>query len=580
MAVIAAVGAGCATAPVSNGPQPLPGSSGEPQAFVQPVPPPPPGHLWSPAEVVLGFVHASASFALDPGAARAYLASGTAWRPTGSSVTVVGPGFTTVPRFVGKHGQGVQQAWVTLRGERIAELSGTGQYSYQPSATAAQFTFELVSQGGRWLISSLPAGTQLLLTQSDFQQVFEPRNLYFFSQQLPDYLIPDPVYVPVQGTNGSLSTYLAGGLVQGLIAGGGSWQSDVTTTAFPAKTRLLGPVVISNQTALVNLGGAAARATLEKREEMYAQLWQTLTSSVYSPPVATNVQLAINGQIQNLPRLDDDVPGVAGLAGSGQPLYFAADGAVRELSPANHLGTLLPLGSRSAVTAMAATTSAGGERFVAAAIPRGNGCAVDVATATGLTGRYPISATGGPCVSLSWDSGGLLWIVSRTGIWKLQLGATPVQVSEPSLPPGARILGLQMAPDGIRAALLVQIGMHRELYIAALKSSTGGDSFGSTVPVGTGLPIPGPSAFSWSGPYYLLAIDGTTLYQVPLIGPSAPQSSALPGDVVSLSAAGSDSVTPTELAVGTGSGRIFKSTYPFIGWALAPEPGSSPVLPG
>jgi hypothetical protein len=494
----------------------------------------------------------------------------------------VGQDITTVLRSLGKHGQGVQLDSVTLRGQRIAELSRTGQYSYQPSATAAQFTFQLVSQGGRWLISSLPAGTQLLLTQSDFQQVFEPRNLYFFSQQLPDYLIPDPVYVPVQGTNGSLSTYLAGGLVQGLIAGGGSWQSDVTTTAFPADTRLLGPVVISNQTALVNLGGGAARAILGEREEMYAQLWQTLTSSVYSPPVATNVQLAINGQIQNLPRLDDDVPGVAGAAGGGQPLYFAANGAVRELSPANHVRTLLSVGSRSAVTAMAATTNGGdgAEGFVAAAIPDGNGCAVDVALPTGLSGRYPISATGGPCISLSWDGGGLLWIVSRTGIWKLQLGAKPVQVTEPSLPPGARILGLQMAPDAIRAALLVQVGTHRELYIAALKSSTGGDSFGSIVPVGTDLPTPGPSTFSWSGPYYLLAVDGTTLYQVPLIGPSAQQSSALPGDVVSLSAAGSDSETPTELAVGTGSGRIFKSTYPFIGWTLAPEPGSSPVLPG
>ena len=72
---LVAVASGCATAPVGGSVQPLPGSSGEPQAFVQPLPPPPPGanlRQWDRENVVLGFLHASASFALDPAAAQRF----------------------------------------------------------------------------------------------------------------------------------------------------------------------------------------------------------------------------------------------------------------------------------------------------------------------------------------------------------------------------------------------------------------------------------------------------------------------------------------------------------------------------
>ena len=105
---------------------------------------------------------------------------------------------TRVPPAVSGQ-SGVQQVLVT--GQRIATIDRSGQYSYQPGATAT-FTFTLARYGGKLLITQLPANTSLLLTQSDFEEVFQPHNLYFYSSSAypsGGALVPDPVYVPVQG---------------------------------------------------------------------------------------------------------------------------------------------------------------------------------------------------------------------------------------------------------------------------------------------------------------------------------------------------------------------------------------------
>ena len=596
-AVIAAVCSGCAVAPVTGGPQAMPGASGQPQAFVQPLPPSAPGPQWSAQNVVLGFLHASANFALDPKAVRAYLAPDVAWQPTGG-VTIIGPNVDILPTVTTPHGLGVSVVKVTMVGQPIATLNGSGQYFYQ-SGAPARFAFTLIKSAGpngKWLIDQLPTGTHLLLTESDFDQVFEPQNLYFFSQLVPGDLVPDPVYVPVQGANGALDTNVASDLVRGLLRGGGKWLSGAIQTAFPNGTKLLGPVVISNQTAVVDLGGAAADADQGHLEAMYAQLQQTLTYSAYAPAVAAMVDLEIDGQTQNLSGSGDVVPGRS-QARANQQLYFAGDGTVGHwmpgTSPTDVTAPFPQLDGQGPITALAATTvdstALNPVQVVAAAVqPLGRGCEVEVAT-SGVSGRprsYQISASGGPCTTLSWDSNGDLWIVTGTSIWVVQPENQPVQVTAPpellaSLQNGsAHLVGFQMAPDGLRAAMLVQTGMHRQLYVAAMRIAQNGISLGSAFPVGTDLPDLGPSAFSWAGAYYLLAVDGTDLYQVPLIGSSVPVSSSVPAGVVAMSAAGSQTETPIELAVGTSTGQLLTSTYPYNTWTYAGQSGSAPSFPG
>jgi Lipoprotein LpqB beta-propeller domain/Sporulation and spore germination len=590
-AVIAAACAGCAVAPVSGRPQAMPGASGQPQAFVQPLPPPPPAPKEDAQNVVLGFLHASANFALDPKAVHAYLSSEVSWQPTGG-VTIISPNVSILPTVTTPHGLGVSVDKVTMVGQPIATLTSTGQYTYQ-SGARTRFTFTLVRSGPNapWLIEQLPSGTHLLLTESDFEQVFEPQNLYFFSRLVPGDLVPDPVYVPVQAANGAVNTNLASDLVRGLLRGGGKWLSGAIQTAFPNGTKLLGPVVISNQTAMVNLGGAAAHADQGKLEAMYAQLQQTLTYSAYTTAaVASSVDLEIDGQSQNLNGTGDVVPGrVQATSGAGRLLYFAGGGTVHQLRPKNVVSVPFPLlGGQGQITATAATTiDSGSEQVVAAAIqPQGRGCEVEVAT-SGQPGLHPylISASGGPCTTLSWDSNGDLWAVTSSGIWVVQPDNTPVEVSPPpilvdSLRDGSsQLVGFQMAPDGLRGAMLVQTGTHRQLYVAAMRIEQEGITFGSAFPVGVDLAGPGPSAFSWAGTYYLLAVEGSNLYQVPLIGSSTTLSSSVPAGVLTVSGAGSQTDTPTYLAVSTNGGRILTSVYPYSTWTYARDSGSAPSFP-
>jgi sporulation and spore germination protein/lipoprotein LpqB-like beta-propeller protein len=595
VAVITAVCSGCAVAPVSGGPQAMPGASGQPQAFVQPLPPSAPQPKWSAGNVVLGFLHASANFALDPKAVRAYLSSDVTWQPTGG-VTIISPNVSILPTVTTPHAQGVSVDKVTMVGLPIATLNSSGQYNYQ-SGARTRFTFTLIKSAGpngRWLIEQLPAGTHLLLTQSDFQQVFEPQNLYFFSQLVPGNLVPDPVYVPVQAADGALNTNVASDLVRGLLHGGGQWLSGAIQTAFPNGTKLLGPVVISNnQTAVVNLGGAATEADQGQLEAMYAQLEQTLTYSAYAPAVATSVQLEINGQSQNLNGSGDVVPGRAqATAGAGRQMYFAGGGIVRQLRPKNVVTVPFPqLGGQGQITATAATTvdpsSPHPQQVVAEAIqPQGRGCAVEVAT-SGIPGDryYAIPASGGPCTTLSWDSKGDLWAITASSIWVVQPDDPPKPVTAPpglqdSLQDGsAHLVGFQMAPDGLRGAMLVQAGSRRQLYVAAMRIAQNAISFGSAFPVGTDLGS-GPSAFTWDGAYYLLGIEGSNLYQVPLIGDSTSVSSSVPAGVLTVSAAGGQTDSPMYLAVGLSSGRMRMSSYPYSNWTYAKDSGSAPSFPG
>ncbi len=59
--------------------------------------------------------------------------------------------------------------------------------------------------GGEWRISAAPS--VLLLTQAQFADDYDLRNLYFFDPNYR-YLVPDPVYVPLQASASTLTSRL------------------------------------------------------------------------------------------------------------------------------------------------------------------------------------------------------------------------------------------------------------------------------------------------------------------------------------------------------------------------------------
>ena len=595
LAVVAVAVAGCATAPSGGSPRSAPGGNSQAQAYVQPLPPPAPTSSWLPDQVVLGFLHASASYAFDPAAARQYLSPELRrnWHP-GRGVAVVGPiGPSNVtrlqynPRENLGSGQSAQVV-VHLTGQQLATVSQSGQYQYAPGNINTQFMLARDADGV-YLIEYLPLQT-LMLTESDFEEVYQPRNLFFFApapaSQTPSELVPDPVYAPLQSSNSALNTDLATGLVNGLIKGQGGWLSGATYTAFPAGTRLLKRVTIAGKTAQVDLGGAAAHAQPEQVMLMADQLAATLGDGSYALPLATHIQLSINNSVQDTIGVPDLVPEVP----KGPVELITGTSSVGELSaqPAHGDKVQARLSQdqigAGTVTAVAASSSSDHPPQLAVLVQaNAGGCTVEEQPGgQGAYRNYPLTGSDVSCRSISYDANGNLWAAAGSGVWVLFPGHTPVAVDlsaiAPAIQPGDQILALRMAPDGVRAALLVSTpGSGSRLLMAAVRVRGGNAWFGPPVIVGT-AGLTDPMAISWYDAYHLAVLATEGIYEVPLTGgpgqQPAPQlvSTAPPG-AATLTADG------TELVVGTNQGQIFAEAVSSPVWTLVAN-GADPAYPG
>jgi hypothetical protein len=599
-AIVVAVGvAGCATAPSGGPPRRATGGGNQVQAYVQPLPPPRPAASWLPTAVVLGFLHASASYAFDPAAAEQYLVPSLrkSWQPGHGPVAVVGAptGLVVVPHRpqIPSPAPGEQFETVRLTGQRLATLSQSGQYEYSPGQNV-KYEFILAKINGVWLIKSLPKGQPgLLLTQSDFEEVYQARNLFFYapqeSSQPAGVLVPDPVYAPLQSSNSALNTKLATRLVNGLLHGQGDWlSSPATWSAFPPGTHLLRQVTISGRTAKVDLGGGAAHATGLQIQEMESQLLATLRDGSYSEPLANHLLLYINNTLQyrnptssaNLttPVLPGPVFVVTGQSAVGELAASPKPRAVPESAVQSaQIG-------REQITAVAALPARSRVQPLAVAVRYGTGCAVYLGTARGGAYKpYVLAPTGGACTSLSWDNNGNVWAAAGQNVWLLpERDRHPVSVDVSAIAgidqSGAKILALRMAPDSVRAALLVHTKAGNRLFLAAVRFDGSAASLGLPVPVGTGTVD--PLAISWSDAYHLVVLAGGAVFEVPLTGGSGQQPGGSPQ---ALGTVPSGSVTLTtdgyQLVVGTSDGHIYASSTASPGW-FAVTTGAYPVYPG
>ena len=340
----AVIAAGCATVP-TNGPVQQVGSAqnglSQEQEYSQPIAVGPESG-WKPTQIVDGFLAASASFAGDHQVAKKYLdpAAQAAWHP-GWAVTVVrGPPKTTsigpFPKSVPN--QSDLRAQVKVTGVPVATITGSGQYQVYSGSSTKSYVFSLVSVGGQWRIDGLPTSQGLLLTDADFQHVYQPRDLYFLSQSA-NTLVPDPVFVPQQATN----TELATGLVKALLQDPTGWLTGAAVTGFPAHAQPIGQVRIDGQNATVDLGGEHGKpfkANQRQLEQMAAQLAWTLASG---PTPVQSVELELNNRPERvMSSYYQDPQAYQGWMPSqpaGSSLYFlGSNGTVQTLSGVGQSG--------------------------------------------------------------------------------------------------------------------------------------------------------------------------------------------------------------------------------------------------
>jgi Lipoprotein LpqB beta-propeller domain/Sporulation and spore germination len=589
---VAVVAAGCATVP-TNGPVQQVGSAqnglSQAQEYSQPIAVgPEPG--WKPTQIVDGFLAASASFAGDHQIAKEYLdpAAQAAWHP-GWAVTVVRgqPKATSVGPFPKSvPNQSDQRGQVKVTGLPVATITGSGQYQAYSGSSTKSYVFSLVSVNGQWRIDGLPTSQGLLLTEADFQHVYQPRDLYFLSQS-GNTLVPDPVFVPQQATN----TELATGLVKALLQDPSGWLTGATVTGFPAHTQPLGQVRIDGQNATVDLGGEHGKpfkASQRQLEQMAAQLAWTLTSG---PTPVQSVELELNNDPRRVMSSYYQDPqayqGWMPAQPAGSSLYFVgSNGAVQTLSGVGQSGG--PQDERTATVPGQAGSGSVPPLTSIAISPNGSSVAGIAAGAAAvyfgaLGGGAALKEwrpTSGSCTSVSWDARGDLFVTAGGIVWMLPPnGGSAVDMPVPG---GDDVTDFVVAPDGVRVVMIVRDGSSSHVEVGAVTHS-GQAVMMQGMPVTIGAGIPQPDSLSWYGTDDVIALadsdssSGAQLYEVPLNG-GPPNIIASPGDAVSVTTTSPEG-SAADIAIGLPGGKMMVSTD--LG-AFQPTRagGESPAYPG
>ena len=147
-----------------------------------------------------------------------------------------------------------------------------------------------------------------------------------------------------------------------------------------------------------------------------------------------------------------------------------------------------------------------------------------------------------------------------------------------ALPGGGSILALRMAPDAVRAALLVKTATGTKLLLAAVRLRAGAASLGQPVSVGVGLTD--PQAISWYDAYHLAVLATGGIYDVPLTGGAGQQPGAAPY-LFTTAPPGAETLTTdgAELVVGTSQGQVYAGSVSAPGWSLVAN-GTDPIYPG
>jgi hypothetical protein len=634
LTAIAASVAGCVGMPNSGSPGTFgatPQNSTQNSEFIRALPAGP-EKTWDPAEIVQGFLNASASYPVYSTVARQYMVSAASkkWDP-GWTVKVVDQ---VSPPQSAVMGPGGRQATVNVTGTVRASFNGSGQYvgaqQNRGGTPTAGWQFKLVKVNGEWRITNPPPFR--MLNEHDFSQVYRPQDLYFFDWS-GQVLVPDAVFVPTGTSPTSLVSNLVGALLkapQTPWLQGAANATPPATTAFPGKTTI--SVAVDGTTATVNLGGAAASTNDATRGQISAQLVWTLTGQQQGPQAIEAVQLEINGKAW-MPK----TPPCEGAGAQGQSpaqklamyscykpyptvasasFYYVGQGqawsrcALESQVTAGTIGRVVPVFSRTSavqlngscdrpvpshsqappppqprsVPALSMVAVSPDSKYAAGVSANGNAIYVWPSGSSKPSDPIPVSDVS----AISWDRIDNLWVTENDATSMI----TPTSngsISSHAISNdfGGEITGLSVAPDGVRVAAIALTGSGRELELAAIdhsapassqqKNSLARPSIGPAVQLGPN--ISDPIALTWYDADNLLVLDGTgagtTLWEVPVDGQSATKlPGALPG-AISITANSAQNA----LVVGLSGGQLEVSASLEGPWQPLATGGQNPAFP-
>jgi Lipoprotein LpqB beta-propeller domain len=542
----------------------------------------PPGSQWQPRQIVSGFLAATgATWTGRPSSlsvARDYLTSAYAksWHPSPAATVIDSDSSLTPiqisPRVTG--GQTLEHVTVTSQHlETLVSANAAEAGSIEVSSLPKPYTFDfkLVLVDDRWRIAGIsgPPGmhgdTILLLTKTDFQRDYQPRNLYFPAISTPHTLVPFPVYVPDQGGSSTGVEQLVDGLTR-LPPPQSNWLYRSVTTAFPPGTKVSTQVPPNSNEAIVELSGSASAAGPAALAQMKAQLIWTLPNSPYAAGTGIDaVSLQVGHGLPTLLLPSTYTSWVPG-AGNSQLYFQTADRAGQpELdsvpAPPNEpstrgktapsYSTQVPSGGLGSgpLTAVAVSPPSRVRPDSTTTFAGCRGTTVYVAPLL-LGGDLTTQTLPASCTSLSWDDQGYLWVTARSDVFRITVTDTGldfaiVTIPAPSLAQDS-FTSLRVASDGVRVAMIARDKAGASVIVTSISEPRNSSLVylgrnQQYVTVGSGLTD--PISVSWWDPDHLLVLNkqrtGSELYEVPLNG-GQPTRVPTPARTVSVAANGSD----------------------------------------
>ncbi|SFL66307.1 LpqB family beta-propeller domain-containing protein [Geodermatophilus ruber] len=441
----------CSIVPSSSAPVQITEAPTRPDGDVgiDPLPPEPGA---SPEEIVRGFLDAAASEVRGHPVAREHLAPGPAvsWSDD-AGITVLGQDYATVTTDAGT---------VVVTATLVGAVDQRGVFTVAPQDLfTREFTLQEVD--GEWRIANPPDG--LLILEPDFERLYDRRDLYFLDPT-NQRVVPDPRYL----INGEAQPTV---LVERLLDGPSSVLSAGVRNALSGAA-LRSTVTLTGQTVTVDLTGLAD-ASPAQRSELSAQLVWTLR------PLARTVEIRVDGELLGL----DGVPMLqtvedwASFGSDAVPVdavgHYLDGGALRTVDDAPAPG---PAGAGAYGLTSAAVTvdSRTGELTAMAGTVARDG------QATLLSGRYggelaPVLTGASLTAPTTAATRPEFWLVRDGGaVVRVPAEGAPQAVNAPTLAGLGRAQVLQLSPDGVRAAVVIETSQGVRLFVGTIVRSEEG----------------------------------------------------------------------------------------------------------
>ncbi|WP_433166582.1 GerMN domain-containing protein [Kribbella sp. CA-247076] len=425
---------------------------------------------------------------------------------------------------------------VQLKARHIATIDDRGSWIPARPDAETTFVFKLVKLEDQWRVASVPPGVYLGSNQLDPK--LATRNLYFFAPGR-DILVPDPVYLPVNLSPGQAATQL----VQELLKGPTSRLGNGVVSLAPPGTEVQVSVPVELGVATVALNDAAAPLRDAERRLLAAQIVWTLNQ----------INLKVKITVSGAPLLPDDPevlpfadftqydPGV--LTGALTELFALRSGKVQRIEGLDGASDIAArplrnsplydynaksfavnlIGDAGAIV----TESEGDQRVVYGWL--------DSTDKPDKERAIPVE---GAVVPPSYDKQENLWVLDRAdrATPRLRVRDRDGKVRAVAVNfRGETPLALRMAPDGVRALLLMRPKTGQNYVLTATVQPTSGGGLALGQFRNLHLALKGITDVAWNKQGVLVAgtsaaTRSSALSQAPwLVNTDGSQLQVLPG---------------------------------------------------